>query len=69
MKTKSLGFIGGGRITKIILQAMTNNKAEYRAILVYDTNSVVLSKLKDRFPFIQLTDSAYLASSDNYGCT
>jgi pyrroline-5-carboxylate reductase len=65
MKTKSLGFIGGGRITKIILQAMTNNKAEYRAILVYDTNSVVLSKLKDRFPFIQLTDSAYEAAKQD----
>lgn len=58
MKTKSLGFIGGGRITKVILQAIANNKTEYKAIVVYDTNSGVLAALKNQFPGILLADSA-----------
>jgi pyrroline-5-carboxylate reductase len=52
MKTKSLGFIGGGRITKVILQVIANNKTEYKAIVVYDTNPTVLAALKKQFPGI-----------------
>jgi len=52
MKTITLGFIGGGRITKIFLQVIKNNKSEYKAIVVYDTNPVVLSQLKEQFPGI-----------------
>ena len=58
MKTKSLGFIGGGRITKVILQAIANNKTEYKAIVVYDLSSDVLDALKNQFPGIHLADSA-----------
>jgi pyrroline-5-carboxylate reductase len=65
MKTKSLGFIGGGRITRIILQAIANNKTEYKAIVVYDLNSVVLAALKDHFPSIQLVDSASEAAKQD----
>jgi pyrroline-5-carboxylate reductase len=54
---KSLGFIGGGRITKIMLQVIANNKTEYNAIVVYDTNPVVLSELKKLFPGIKVADS------------
>lgn len=56
MKT-SIGFIGGGRITKIILQAITNNKTEYRAIVVYDLNSNVTSILKNQYPGITVAGS------------
>jgi pyrroline-5-carboxylate reductase len=58
MKTKSLGFIGGGRITKVILQAISNNKTEYEAIVVYDTNPAVLTALKKQFPAIMVANSA-----------
>lgn len=58
MKTKSLGFIGGGRITKVMLQAIANNKTEYKAIVVYDINPDVLNVLKHQFPGILLADSA-----------
>jgi len=34
MKTKSLGFIGGGRITKIFLQALANEQIELSSVLV-----------------------------------
>lgn len=52
MKTKSLGFIGGGRITKIFLQAFANKKVELNSVVVFDTNADVLDALKAQFPFI-----------------
>jgi pyrroline-5-carboxylate reductase len=55
MKTKSLGFIGGGRITKIILQAFENSGLTFEKIVVTDTNPDVLSSLKLKFPKITVT--------------
>jgi len=57
MKTKTLGFIGGGRITKIFLQAFTNKKAIFDSISVFDTNPDTLQALKLQFPFIQVLSS------------
>ncbi len=54
MKTKSLGFIGGGRITKILVQAFENKKAIFESISVFDTNPDTLQALKLKFPFIQV---------------
>lgn len=58
MKTKSLGFIGGGRITYIFLQAFVNKKAIFDSISVFDTNQETLRALKFKFPFIQILTSA-----------
>jgi pyrroline-5-carboxylate reductase len=58
MKTKSLGFIGGGRITRIILQAFVNKKAIFESISVFDTNPEVLQALKQQFPFIEALQSS-----------
>jgi pyrroline-5-carboxylate reductase len=58
MKTKSLGFIGGGRITRIFLQAFANKKAIFESISVFDTNPEIVQALKLKFPFIQVSDSA-----------
>lgn len=58
MKTKSLGFIGGGRITRIFLQAFVNKKAIFDSISVFDTNQETLQNLKLKFPFIQVVTSA-----------
>jgi pyrroline-5-carboxylate reductase len=58
MKTKSLGFIGGGRITRIFLQAFVNKKAIFDSISIFDTNPETLQALKQKFPFIQIMDSA-----------
>lgn len=55
MKTKSLGFIGGGRITKIILQAFENDGMSFEKIVVADTNQEVLNSLKLKFPKITVT--------------
>lgn len=63
MKTKSLGFIGGGRITKIFLQAFTNKKAKFQSIVVFDTNPEVLSTLKQQFPQIKIAENLQQAAS------
>ena len=65
MKTKSLGFIGGGRITKIFLQAFVNKKAIFDSISVFDTNPDTLQALKMKFPFIQILSSASEAARKN----
>lgn len=58
MKTKTLGFIGGGRITRIFLQAFVNKKAIFDSISVFDSNPETLQALKKKFPFIQTLDYA-----------
>jgi pyrroline-5-carboxylate reductase len=55
MKTHSLGFIGGGRISKIILQAFDNDGISFEKIVVFDINKDVLSSLKLKFPKISVT--------------
>jgi pyrroline-5-carboxylate reductase len=57
MKTKTLGFIGGGRITKIILQAYQNQNITFERIVVTDTNQEVLNSLKKKFSNIIITDN------------
>ena len=58
MKTKSLGFIGGGRVTGIFLQAFATKKAIFESISVFDTNPETLQAVKLKFPFIQILSSA-----------
>ena len=36
MKTPTLGFIGGGRVTRIILQAFKNKSVKFESIKVYN---------------------------------
>lgn len=57
MKTRSLGFIGGGRITKILLHGFKNKKNEFSSITVCDTNKKTLNELKKKFSEINISDS------------
>jgi pyrroline-5-carboxylate reductase len=57
MKTNSLGFIGGGRITRIFLQAFANKKVEFKSVVVFDTNADVLVALKKQFPYIVVAET------------
>ena len=57
MKTNSLGFIGGGRITRIFLQAFANKNVEFQSVVVFDTNAEVLNALKQQFPQIQIAET------------
>jgi len=61
---KTIGFIGGGRVTKILLQAFQNKGAQFSKVVVTDPNPDVLAKLKNKFPFIQ-TENADVASSQD----
>jgi len=65
MKTKSLGFIGGGRITKIFLQALANKQIELSSVVVCDTNMDVLNALKKQFIKIHVSDSCKLAAAQD----
>ena len=64
MKTNSLGFIGGGRITKIFLQAFANKNADIQSIVVFDTNHEVLKALKQQFPYIVMAENLLQAASE-----
>jgi pyrroline-5-carboxylate reductase len=63
---KTLGFIGGGRITRILLSGLKNANVSFGNIHVYETNETVLNALKTDFPQIESsgTDSSKTSSSD-----
>jgi pyrroline-5-carboxylate reductase len=62
---KTIGFIGGGRITRILLQGFKNAKISFEKIFVYETNETVLNELKADYPQIDPsgTDASKAASS------
>lgn len=49
---KSIGFIGGGRVTRIILQAFQNKGFTPSRVVVNDLNPEITKKLQQLFPFI-----------------
>lgn len=63
---KTLGFIGGGRITRILLQAFKNANIQFDITYVYETNEIVLNALKSKYPYIMATnkDAMKAASAD-----
>lgn len=61
---KSIGFIGGGRVTKILLQGFSNKKIKFGKVVVSDTNPEVLADLKKKFPEVESADSLSAASQD-----
>jgi len=60
---KSIGFIGGGRVTKILLQGF-KNKVKLGKVVVADTNPEVLASLKKYFPEVEGVDSKTAAGQD-----
>jgi pyrroline-5-carboxylate reductase len=61
---QSVGFIGGGRITKILLQAFSNKDVWFSKVVVTDPNPDVTSKLKQLYPFISVDGLSAAASQD-----
>jgi pyrroline-5-carboxylate reductase len=61
---QSIGFIGGGRVTRILLQAFNNKNAQFSKIVVTDTNREVTDNLKRVYPAIQIENSSVAASQD-----
>jgi pyrroline-5-carboxylate reductase len=64
MKTKTLGFIGGGRITRILLQAFKNENVSFDNIVVFDLNPEAAANLQKKFPSIVVSDPQLAASQD-----
>ncbi len=52
---KAISFIGGGRITKILLQAFKNANTVFEQITVFDINETALTNLKTKFGQISVT--------------
>jgi pyrroline-5-carboxylate reductase len=64
MKTPTIGFIGGGRITRILLQAFDNKKINLLQAYVFDVNAQITEKLKKRFPDIHLATLEEVAAQE-----
>jgi len=66
MPQKSMGFIGGGRITRIILDALSRKRMLPSTVVVSDANEKVLQTLKEKFPKVQPAqgDNAKAAGQD-----
>lgn len=65
MKTTSIGFIGGGRITRIILQALQNKQFGINSVVVSDNNEEVLNALKNQIHGIQVTTENKIAAKQD----
>ncbi|MFC2124326.1 pyrroline-5-carboxylate reductase family protein [Bacteroidota bacterium] len=61
MKT---GIIGGGRITRIFLQALKNNHESLNRFSVFDVNNEVTERLKSQFSEIDICSLDTTASQD-----
>jgi pyrroline-5-carboxylate reductase len=55
MNSPTIGFIGGGRITRIFLEGWTRARQLPPEVIVSDPNAEVLSGLKSRFPDVVTT--------------
>lgn len=66
MHHKTIGFIGGGRITRIFLEGWKRPNALPAKIVVSDCNTETLARLKAQFPAIETApgNSAPAASQD-----
>lgn len=65
MSNRTIGFIGGGRITRIFLDGWSRANALPGKIVVSDCNADTLAKLKARFPSIEaVAQSAAAAAQD-----
>jgi len=62
MKT-SIGFIGGGRITKIFLQGFKNADLEPESVQVFEPNAETFEKLASIFPAVEKAETAEAAAS------
>ena len=57
MKKYSIGFIGGGRITRIFLEGFNKRKVKFDSVKVFEPNKDVAKTLSEKFHQIQLCSS------------
>jgi len=61
---QSIGFIGGGRVTKILMQGFKNKNLKFGKVVVADTNPEVVANLKVHFPEVEAADTKTAASQN-----
>lgn len=61
---KTIGFIGGGRVTRFLLEGWQRAGKMPATVRVADCNNEVLTALKQDFPAIAVTSAAEAAASD-----
>jgi pyrroline-5-carboxylate reductase len=66
MNSRNLGFIGGGRVTRIILEGLRRAGALNARVVVSDPSEPTLAKLRQRLPEIELIagDNTAAAAQD-----
>lgn len=57
MLNKSIGFIGGGRVTRILIEALKKTENMPAKVLVSDPDSAILQTLKTNYPSIITSNS------------
>lgn len=65
MESNSIGFIGGGRITRIFLQGLSNKKALPENVKVFEPNAEILKALQTDFPIVEAAGSAAVAAGQD----
>lgn len=63
MKDRTVGFVGGGRITAIFLEALGGKGLALDRVSVSDSNPQILEKRKQRFPGITTASDNKVAAS------
>jgi pyrroline-5-carboxylate reductase len=65
MKDRAVGFVGGGRITSIFLEALGGRGLTLDRVTVSDTSPEALARRKEQFPAITISaDNAAAASGE-----
>ena len=65
MSNKSIGFIGGGRVTRIFLEGWKRANALPANIVVNDCSPESLARLKTHFPGVQTAAASNVAASQD----
>lgn len=65
MNTTNIGFIGGGRIVRILLAGWNHAQSFPAAVVVADPNTTALLQLKEQFPTIETTADTSLAAAQD----
>jgi pyrroline-5-carboxylate reductase len=60
----SIGFIGGGRVTRILLQGFKNKNVSFGKVVVADTDPDAMEKLILQFPNVESGDAKTAAGQD-----
>lgn len=61
---KSIGFIGGGKFTRLMLKGFDNRKVKFKRVILAESNPLVFERLRNNFPFVYADSAAVAAAQD-----